>query len=70
MTGKTSTDYDAVSGILGGLGMGLYTGKTMAGQSAHKMSPYGKKTKKEELARRAAIVGAPAGGLLGLGVQL
>jgi hypothetical protein len=55
-----------VAGVLGGLGGGLTMGRGIAGHTAAGLAPRGRVTRSEDIARKAALVGAPAGGIAAL----
>jgi hypothetical protein len=54
------------SGALGpiaGLASGLPVGRSLAGATAAEVAPHGKVTRSEDVARKAALIGAPAAGI-------
>jgi hypothetical protein len=52
-----------VGASLGGMAAGFYPGKALAKHTANVASPRGEKTKAQDIAHKAAILGAPLGGL-------
>ena len=56
----------ALPGLMGGYS----AGRNIAGETAAALAPEGRVTRSDNIARQAAIVGAPAGGLAGLGLAL
>lgn len=52
-----------LSPAIGGLIAGVPMGKAIAGHTAAGLAPRGRKTRSEDIARRLALVGAPAGGV-------
>jgi hypothetical protein len=64
---KTAFTLDGMMG-LGGLTAGYSPGRNVAGETAAAIAPEGRKTRSENIARQAAVVGAPLGGLAALGL--
>jgi hypothetical protein len=62
------TGIESVLPALGGLAAGYSPGRNVAGETAAALAPEGRRTRSENIARQAAVVGAPAGGLAALGL--
>lgn len=61
-----AADLAGIGGTLVGLKQGLSVGRGLAGHTAAGLAPYGRVTRSEDLARKAAFIGAPAGSIAAL----
>ena len=61
-----AADLAGIGGTLAGLKRGLSVGRGLAGHTAAGIAPYGRVTRSEDLARKAAFIGAPAGSIAAL----
>jgi hypothetical protein len=66
VTKVSSAEHIPPAAIAAGLLGGFYSGKAVAGHTAAAVAPRGKKTRSDDIARRAAIVGGPVGGIAAL----
>jgi len=66
---EADDDLASLAPALGGLVLGMPTGRALAGHAAAGLAPYGRKTRSDDIARRAGYVGAPAGGIAALALS-